>query len=830
MKTHLLKNKLFLFFLLAIASTWWCGVVAQIKTAETEIALIDPTLSDIDVIKEGIRSDVKIIYMDGSHSIFEAMSIAIEENAPVKSIHVITHGSNGALFTTTDFFDINSVKHNMSGVSGWKNKFSSDGQISLYGCNIAESESGKQFIRDLSNAAGVSVNASTNLTGSKDLGGDWELEFSTGNKASAATCFNSKIEQYKLTLYKALVWTGAGLQNYGLTVHNYYNSLSGHSSTFLVDNAATMPDLTQYSLVFVNNPDRALNTTEISYLKAHLNKGGRIVFVGEHSGFATQNANVTAAFAALGGHLSIQNLMLDGGATYTLTQINKSSELMDGVSKLAGSAASAINIGGVATVLLKSVSDPTKIIMAQEMLYNGDIVAWADVNEWDVINNASYDTGLFFQNLLLKAGTRITSLTVANLTTTEAYSVSGVSAMSGGNITNDNGSTITERGVCWSTSSASPTTSDNKVLDSNGGTGSFTCKLTGLSLNTTYYARAYAKNAIGTAYGNTISFTTPAISNTSPTAVTDLFTCQKSGTISGNVMSNDFDDDGDAMTATVVTKPSYHSGTFTLNSDGSFTYTNNGTNAPSDFFSYYLSDGKSTSQTVGVSITIFTPSNPPVGADGSITVEETYSFSSSDFTFSDADAGHVFAGIKLVSLPAKGILKYAGLPVSAGSICSDVSKLTFSTNGDSGSSPFATFTFKVQASSGEESASAYTMTINRIGKTPAEITLSDLSYTYDGNSKSASYATTPSGLTVSVTYNGSSTLPINAGTYSVVATINDATYEGSVTGSLVINKANLTVSGAAVSNKVYDGNNIATISGATLVGVVGSDNVVLATA
>jgi hypothetical protein len=78
-----------------------------------------------------------------------------------------------------------------------------------------------------------------------------------------------------------------------------------------------------------------------------------------------------------------------------------------------------------------------------------------------------------------------------------------------------------------------------------------------------------------------------------------------------------------------------------------------------------------------------------------------------------------------------------------------------------------------------------TFTVNKIAAT---ITLSNLSQTYDGTVKSVSVTTSPSGLSYSLTYNGSSSAPTAAGTYSLVATITNANYSGSTTGSLVIAK------------------------------------------
>src|SRR5205807_4070117 len=81
-----------------------------------------------------------------------------------------------------------------------------------------------------------------------------------------------------------------------------------------------------------------------------------------------------------------------------------------------------------------------------------------------------------------------------------------------------------------------------------------------------------------------------------------------------------------------------------------------------------------------------------------------------------------------------------------------------------------------------------------VGKGTATLSLSNLSYTYDGTPKSASVTTTPAGLSgVSVTYNGSGTAPANAGSYAVVASLTNDDYQATnATGTLVIDKASST--------------------------------------
>jgi uncharacterized protein (TIGR02145 family) len=95
---------------------------------------------------------------------------------------------------------------------------------------------------------------------------------------------------------------------------------------------------------------------------------------------------------------------------------------------------------------------------------------------------------------------------IPTVVTSGTSSITQNSATISGNVTSDGGTTVTSRGICWSTS-ANPTTADN-VVASGSGTGSFNSNLTSLDANTTYHARAYATNGLGTAYGADLQFTT----------------------------------------------------------------------------------------------------------------------------------------------------------------------------------------------------------------------------------------------------------------------------------------------------------------------------------
>ena len=76
---------------------------------------------------------------------------------------------------------------------------------------------------------------------------------------------------------------------------------------------------------------------------------------------------------------------------------------------------------------------------------------------------------------------------------------------------------------------------------------------------------------------------------------------------------------------------------------------------------------------------------------------------------------------------------------------------------------------------------------------PADVILGDLVQTYTGSALTPAVSTDPAGLNVVVTYDGSTAAPTNAGSYALVATIDEANYVGSTAGTFVIEAATATI-------------------------------------
>lgn len=123
--------------------------------------------------------------------------------------------------------------------------------------------------------------------------------------------------------------------------------------------------------------------------------------------------------------------------------------------------------------------------------------------------NTANPSGGVAELVILKADAPLSgsiTVVVPTLTTTGASLITANAATLGGNITNNGGAAVTERGIVYATT-ANPTTANTKVQIGSGN-GVFSQNITGLVPATLYHVRAYAINSAGTSYGGDSTFTT----------------------------------------------------------------------------------------------------------------------------------------------------------------------------------------------------------------------------------------------------------------------------------------------------------------------------------
>jgi hypothetical protein len=167
-----------------------------------------------------------------------------------------------------------------------------------------------------------------------------------------------------------------------------------------------------------------------------------------------------------------------------------------------------------------------------------------------------------------------------------------------------------------------------------------------------------------------------------------------------------------------------------------------------------------------------------------------------------------------IIFPAMGSINYStGLTTNLGATSSSGLEVTYSTTNTnliSISSNVATVlgagTATIVASqAGNSNYLAATPVTNQIviAKGAASVSFSGTNTTYDGTAKAVTLVTTPAGLSNTVTYNGSTNRPTNAGSYAVIATVTDANYTGGGSAVLNIIQASNTITFPALGARFY---------------------------
>ena len=394
---------------LVVAATLFFGKAqATPQTGGVELAIIDSELPGNQILVDNLKEGVIPVFLSKKETMINSITNVIGQYSNIKSLHLFVHGTNKGLFTSYSGLMLNDVTSNTSKIEGWKSSFASEASILIYACDLASGTEGKEIVNKLNEYTGAGVAASTNKTGHISMGGDWNLEYKAGNPTLELAVKESVKESFSYTLGKIFLyhdaspWGSGNVTNLGTEYTNL-----GHDVT--IQEGGDIPDLSTYHLVWIIQPTNALSAASITSLEAFLNRGGRIVFMGEHGGFTPdQNNNISTAVVALGGHFSIVNESMCGapscGDDQKASGTLPDHFILDGVTTFYSNYMAPISMGGEAEILMKAPCNDQKVYMAREVVSNGDMVMWADQNWFDdIANTACNDNRVFINNLLLSA-------------------------------------------------------------------------------------------------------------------------------------------------------------------------------------------------------------------------------------------------------------------------------------------------------------------------------------------------------------------------------------------------------------------------------------------
>ncbi|WP_372742324.1 DUF4347 domain-containing protein, partial [Neptunomonas sp.] len=154
-------------------------ISAETEQLETDMAekLVGVTLQQ--QLALNADREIKVFVLDSQQDGVEQISSILDYFQNVAAIHLLSHGSAGALFLGNAKLTSQQLKTNQQQLKRWGSALSEDGDLLLYGCDVADGDLGLEFIEQLAALTGADVAASDDDTGNVE-GADWDLEQAVG--------------------------------------------------------------------------------------------------------------------------------------------------------------------------------------------------------------------------------------------------------------------------------------------------------------------------------------------------------------------------------------------------------------------------------------------------------------------------------------------------------------------------------------------------------------------------------------------------------------------------------------------------------------------------
>ncbi|MBK7727993.1 MAG: DUF4347 domain-containing protein [Gammaproteobacteria bacterium] len=153
---------------------------------DQKLVFIDSRVTDAEILLAGFSADTQIVWLDSDHDGVLQMTDALAGLTDVDSVHILSHGSEGEILLGSTTLTESMLANYASEWGNWRASLSDSADILIYGCNVAATAVGASFIAALAQWTGADVAGSADLTGAIALGGDWNLEVSTGLIESVA--------------------------------------------------------------------------------------------------------------------------------------------------------------------------------------------------------------------------------------------------------------------------------------------------------------------------------------------------------------------------------------------------------------------------------------------------------------------------------------------------------------------------------------------------------------------------------------------------------------------------------------------------------------------
>lgn len=150
----------------------------------TELIVIDSQVTDVSTLlaqlaEQAQQRQFDILKIEANEDGVQAIANAVAGHQ-YAAIHILTHATDGSVQLGDQWLRTDQLDGVATDLARWGDGLTTDGDILFYGCNLAAGTGGQELLHTIAELTHADVAASTDLTGQRSWGGDWELEFTVG--------------------------------------------------------------------------------------------------------------------------------------------------------------------------------------------------------------------------------------------------------------------------------------------------------------------------------------------------------------------------------------------------------------------------------------------------------------------------------------------------------------------------------------------------------------------------------------------------------------------------------------------------------------------------
>ncbi|WP_449228167.1 DUF4347 domain-containing protein [Azospirillum argentinense] len=165
-----------------------------------EAVFINANVPDLLAVIDGVRPGTEIVLLDPSRDGIGQIAAWAQGRTGYDAISIVGHGAVGAVDIGSTRLDAAGATAQAERLALWGRALTAEGDLLLYGCRVTAQGQGIELLQALSSATGADVAASSDRTGGRVVGGDWDLETSVGTVAESGALDTGRLGTYAHTL------------------------------------------------------------------------------------------------------------------------------------------------------------------------------------------------------------------------------------------------------------------------------------------------------------------------------------------------------------------------------------------------------------------------------------------------------------------------------------------------------------------------------------------------------------------------------------------------------------------------------------------------------